>query len=90
MGSNRSNIETAARAICAMQMAATSVSAEHLNHTIDRLWHIVAAQLEAGIIDESGEYVEGFNVEAGLDAVNDWRSRNPDHLLVRWRSPESF
>ena len=85
-----SNIEIVARSICAKQMAATSVSTEHLDHTVDRLWHIVAAQLEAGVIDELGEYVEGFTVDAGLAAVNDWRSRHPTHRLVRWRSPESF
>ena len=43
MGTDRSNIEIVARAICATEMTSASVSEVDLNRAVDRLWHIVAA-----------------------------------------------
>ncbi len=54
MTSSMSNIEAVARDICAKQLASHGgYDAEHAAD-VDRYWHCVAAELEAGLIDDAG------------------------------------
>lgn len=80
MSNSTSNIELVARDICARQMAYTCADTEELSATIDRYWHCVAAQLESGEIDQSGNTLISFNLEAGLEAYRDGCRRHPDTM----------
>ena len=53
------NIEAVARAVCAKMLAHDGVTEEQLAADVDMWWRLVAAELECGVIDESGEYVGG-------------------------------
>ena len=53
------NIEAVARAVCEKMLAHDGISEEQLVADVDMWWHLVAAELECGVIDESGEYVCG-------------------------------
>lgn len=78
----RSNIKSAARAICERQYQNRSASDLHrLSAEVDRYWHCVAAELEAGLLDENGEPVGSTDFEAGLAAYRDWRKRHPDYVV---------
>ena len=46
-----------ARAVCARRLAHDGVSEEQLAADVDMWWHLVAAELESGVIDDTGEYV---------------------------------
>ena len=51
------NIEAVARAICAKVLARDGKGDEKLAAEVELYWHIEAAELEAGVIDKTGEYV---------------------------------
>ena len=54
MASSTNNLEAVARDICAKQLARHGGrDAEHAAN-VDRYWHCVAAELEAGLIDDAG------------------------------------
>lgn len=74
-----SNIETVARDICARQMASTCTDSEELSAAVDRYWHCVAAQLEAGEIDETGSALVPFDIDQSREAYRDWRRRHPSY-----------
>ena len=74
-----SNIEAAARYACSMQMSRSGLSGEELAAYVDRYWHCVAGDLEAGHIDEAGNQVTPFDLEKGLEAYRDWRRRHPQN-----------
>jgi hypothetical protein len=61
MTSSTSNIEAVARDICAKQLARHGGCGAELAVNVDRYWHCVAAELEAGLIDDIGE-VGSFNI----------------------------
>ena len=50
-----SNIEVVARDICLKQLSRAGTGGIELAADVDRYWHCVAAQLELGEIDETGE-----------------------------------
>jgi hypothetical protein len=79
----RSNIETVARANCERQLrdSGTSSGLRRLSAEVDRYWHCVAAELEAGLLGENGEQVCSTDFEAGLAAYRDWRKRHPDYVV---------
>ena len=52
-------MEAVARAICSKQLVRDGKSEETFGSEVDMYWHIVAAELEAGIIDETGAVVGG-------------------------------
>ena len=89
MGVPRSNLEIVARDICARQIAHSCETPAELRWSVDRYWHIVAAQLEAGIIDESGRDLEPFDNDRRLASVRDWRARNPEHEVPPLRPSRS-
>ena len=78
MPSSTSNIEPLARAICERQLRVHCSSEAEIAADVERYWHCVAAQIEAGFIDDAGQAVR-HDVEAGLDAYVDWRARHPDY-----------
>ena len=41
-------------------------------------WHCVAAQLESGQINETGNQVTPFDFDKGLEAYRDWCRRHPE------------
>lgn len=78
-----SNIEAVARDICARQMARTCADAEEISAAVDLYWHCVAAQLESGEIDETGNKLVPFNLDTGLEAYRDWCRRHPETMPRR-------
>ncbi len=77
MTSSTSNIEAVARDICSRQLSRYGKSKAKLAADIDRYWHCVAAELEAGLIDDVGERRQTSDLDAGLEAYRDWCSRHP-------------
>mgnify|MGYP006447417973 CR=1 FL=1 len=71
------NIEAVARHICENQLGRFK-DGSALSADVDRFWHCVAAQLEAGMIDEFGKGSGSTDLDLGLAAYRDWRQRHPD------------
>ena len=77
------NIEAVARAVCAKRLAHDGVSGEQLADDGDMWWHLVAAELESGVIDETGEYVGGeIDWKRKMDGYRDWMRRHPESRAV--------
>ena len=77
MPSSTDNIEAMARFICERDFCRrVGIPETELAAGVDRYWHCVAAQIEAGFIDDNGEIVPQ-GLETGLAAYRDWRSRHP-------------
>jgi hypothetical protein len=81
MNASPGDVEAVARGICARQYAEHFPSAPATDAAIDRHWHVVAALLEAGLIDESGTLTEPFDLEREVAAYRDWRARHPDYAV---------
>lgn len=82
MNTFSSNIEPIARAICENSAHALwNGEPERLASHVERCWHCVAAELEAGLIDETGALLPDANYEAGVAAYRDWRARHPDYVV---------
>jgi hypothetical protein len=54
MTTTTSNIEAVARGICSRQLSRHGASGAVLAADVDRYWHCVAAELEAGHIGDDG------------------------------------
>lgn len=75
------NIEARARALCEANLRAGKVFAEEdMPAAVDRFWHTIAAEMEAGLIDEKGRQVP-HDLKVGLQAYRAWRSRHPDYVI---------
>jgi len=48
---------------------------------VDRYWHCVAAELEAGLVDENGDQLPESDTELALGAYRDWRARHPEYVV---------
>ena len=70
------NIEPLARAICEQTLRRSEISESALAADVDRYWHCVAAQIEAGFINDDNRLVP-HTLEQGLDAYHDWCARHP-------------
>jgi hypothetical protein len=81
MTSSTSNIEAVARDICSKQLSRHTISGVNLAADVDRYWHCVAAELEAGLIDDVGDPVPGGGFDEGLAAYRDWCQRHPESKL---------
>jgi hypothetical protein len=77
MTSSTSNIEAVARDICSKQLSLAGESGAKLANDVDRFWHCVAAELEAGLLDDAGDPVPERGYEEGLAAYRDWCQRHP-------------
>ena len=82
MAGSTKNIEGVARAVCAKVLARDGKSDEKLAAEVDMYWHIVAAELESGIIDETGEYVGARDWTKKMDAYRDWMRCHPESRAV--------
>ena len=82
-----SNIEPLARAICESQLRPVATSETQLAADVDRYWHCIAAQIEAGLIDDEGRPVDR-DIDRGLNAYIDWRQRHPEYVLPSRYPPQ--
>ena len=72
------NIEAVARALCAKQLARDEWSEQKLAFEVDMWWHLVAAEIEAGVVDEAGKFVGGeMGWKRKMDGYRDWMRRHP-------------
>jgi hypothetical protein len=78
MTSSTNNLEAVARDICAKQLSRNGGYGEELAANVDRYWHCVAAELEAGLIDDVENPVPERGFEDGLAAYRDWCLRHPE------------
>lgn len=77
------NIEAVVRAVCARRLADDDKSKEQLVADVDMWWHLIAAELECGVIDETGEYVGGkIDWKRKMDGYRDWMRRHPASRAV--------
>ncbi len=76
MTSSTSNIEAVARDICSKKLSSHAHGGADLAADVDRYWHCVAAELEAGLLDDSGNPVPNINLDMGLEAYRDWCQRH--------------
>ena len=81
MPKNRSNLQPVARDICARLYGLQGVPGAAMNADVDRHWHVVAAQLEAGLIDETGAQIAPFDFDRELEAYRDWRARHSEYVV---------
>ena len=65
-----------ARAICERNLRRAGTPDINLAADIARYWHCVAAQIEAGLIDDNNELVS-HEPGTGLAAYSDWCTRHP-------------
>ena len=65
-----------ARHICAQQLGRARILPDELRSAVDRYWPCVAAEIEAGLIDESGNLLP-HDFERGLEAYRDWCRGHP-------------
>jgi hypothetical protein len=78
MTSFTGNIEAVARDICAKQLARHGASGATLAADVDRFWHCVAAEIEAGRVDDDGKLIPASDHDEGLRAYRDWCQRHPE------------
>ena len=76
MSTCNSNIEAIARHLCARRMERAALTGMSMDAAVDRYWHCVAAELEAGLIDESGNRLVPYEFDQDLAAYHDWCSRH--------------
>ncbi len=81
MSSNLSNIEAVARAICERQIKMHDAGTQRRVAEVDRYWHCVAAELEAGLIDENGDPLPENDPGLALGAYRDWFARHPEYVV---------
>ena len=86
-----SNIEAVARDLCERQLRAAGAGASALSTAVDRYWHCIAAEIEAGLIDEHGNpigglrnpYVDPISL-LQVELLRDWRAAGrPDDARFR-------
>ena len=71
-----SNIEPLAREMAERICRRGGMAEVEIAHWVDLHWPCAAAMLEAGVMDEQGEWVEDRDVRLGLEAYRE-RLRGP-------------
>ena len=66
-----SNIEPIAREITASICRDSEMPAIQIENWVDLHWQCAAAMLEAGVMDENGEWIEGKDWRRGLEAYRE-------------------
>ena len=77
------HIEAVARAIGAKVLTRNGTRDEALAAAMNMHWHIVAAEVEAGIIDETGAYVGELDWTRKMDVSCDWMRRHSKSRATR-------
>lgn len=72
------NIEDVAHDICSKQLLRHGACGTDPAIYVDRYWHCVAAELDAGLIDDAGNPVPEQSIDEGLEAYRDWCQRHPE------------
>ena len=72
------NIEAVARAVCTKVLGGEDTRDAKLAVEVEMYWPVVAAELEAGIIDETGEYFGEPDWTRKMEAYRDWMRRHPE------------
>jgi hypothetical protein len=70
-GPMSSNIEPLARAMAAHICRRSDMPEAAIPHWVDLHWPCAAAMLEAGVMDESGDWVEDKDVRLGMAAYRE-------------------
>ena len=76
-----SNIEAVARDLCERQLRTAGTGAIALPTAVDHYWHCVAAEMEAGLIDEHGNRLLPHDADRDLEAYRNWRRRHPTYQV---------
>ena len=76
------NIEAVARALTAKRLGYDGIGEEKLAADVDMWWHMTAAELECGVIDETGEYVGDIDWKRKMAGYRDWMDRHPASRAV--------
>jgi hypothetical protein len=66
-----SNIEPIAREITRSICHDSEMPEAQIDHWVDLHWQCAAAMLEAGVMDETGEWIEGKDWRRGLEAYRE-------------------
>jgi hypothetical protein len=66
-----SNIEPIAREIARGICRNNAMPESRIDHWVDLHWQCAAAMLEAGVMDESGEWIEGTDWRRGSEAYRE-------------------
>jgi hypothetical protein len=77
-----SNIEAVARDLCERQLPMAETGTSDLPTAVDRYWHCVAAEIEAGLIDEQGNRLRPYDADRDLEAYRDRRRRHPTYRVL--------
>ena len=85
MAGSTDNIEAVARAVCAKSLGHDGKSEERIAADVDMYWHVVAAYLESGVMDESGREIGDWDWDRKADICGDWVRRHPETAAV-WRT----
>lgn len=85
MNDTSSNIEAVARDICERRLLRVGTPPGEVPSAVDRYWHCIAAEIEAGIIDESDNALRPSDFERDLEAYRDWRRRHPAYRVPQLR-----
>lgn len=73
----KNTVEVRARAICELDlMETTELRQAALAAAVDRYWHVIAAEIEAGLIDAAGVRRD-YDHETGMKAYQAWCARHP-------------
>ena len=78
MSRSTENIEAIARAVSARVFLRDGKSDDQLAADIEMFWHVVAAELEAGILDETERYVRALDWSQRIEVYRDWMRRHPE------------
>jgi hypothetical protein len=66
-----SNIEPIAREITRSICRDNEMPETQIDHWVNLHWQCAAAMLEAGVMDETGEWIEGKDLRRGLEAYRE-------------------
>lgn len=76
MATPTDNIEAMAREICARDFERGGKhAAEEIPSLVDRFWPVVAALIEAGLVDDNDGTLRPYDFDAGEAAWRDWLDR---------------
>ena len=84
MAGSTDNIKAVARAVCAKTLRHDGKSEEQLAVDVEMYWRVVAAYLEAGVMDESGRKIGDLSWDEKLDITGGWLRPHPGSAAAWW------